>query len=165
VVNKNHGEKFGTNMDWYFDQVHFGTDLCDYAVDQIYNTETKSAAGYLEDFDNCTTNQTDNKTLNSGVVIRRLEGMKLPVEVEIYFENGDQVLKTWDGQSPTKTFTFNTDSKIIKAVVDPNRKLPIDKNWINNSYALEPDKTGLRYYFSEMLLTTQRVIETLMVLI
>jgi len=165
VVNKNHGEKFGTNMDWYFDQVHFGTDLCDYAVDQIYNTETKSAAGYLEDFDNCTTNQTDNKTLSSGVVIRRLEGMKLPVEVEIYFENGDQVLKTWDGQSPTKTFTFNTDSKIIKAVVDPNRKLPIDKNWINNSYALEPDKTGLRYYFSEMLLTTQRVIETLMVLI
>jgi len=38
-------------------------------------------------------------------------------------------------------------------------------NWINNSYTVEPDKTGLNYYFSELFLATQRVIETLMVLI
>jgi len=152
-------------MDWYFDQVHYGTDLCDYAIDRIYNTEQKSAAGYLEDYENCTTVQKNTAGFNSGVVVRRKEGMMLPIEVEIYFENGERVMEVWDGRAPVKIFAFDTEYKIVKAVVDPKRKIPIDMNWINNSYALEPDKRGLRYYFSEMLLTTQRVIETLMVLI
>ena len=165
VVTKNLGDKYGPNMDWYFDQVHYGTDLCDYAIDRIYNTETQSAAGYLDDFESCTATQTNMNMLKSGVVVQRKEGMMLPVEVAIYFENGERIVETWDGRAAAKTFTYRTEHKIVKAVVDPNKKLSIDMNWINNSYTVEPDKTGVHYYFSELFLATQRVIETLMVLI
>ena len=165
IVAKNLGDKYGPNMDWFFDQVHYGTDLCDYAVSRIENTAAKSAAGYIDDFENCTTIQEIKSTLKSSVLVQRKEGLMLPVEVAIYFENGEQVLETWDGRDPAKTFTYETEHKIVKAIVDPDRKLPIDMNWINNSYDLEPDKTGLRYYFSEIFLATQRVLETLMVLI
>jgi hypothetical protein len=165
IVVKNLGDKYGPNMDWYFDQVHYGTDLCDYAIDRIYNTPSLSPAGYIGNFEDCISTQERSATLESGVVVRRREGMMLPVEVEIFFENGERVLETWDGISPFKTFTYDTNHKIVKAVVDPSKKLPIDMNWINNSYTVEPDKTGLNYYFSELFLATQRVIETLMVLI
>lgn len=165
MVARNHGTTFGDSMDWFFEQVHYGTDLCDYAIEGIYNKEQSTITGYLADFENCVTQKDTKSALECKVVVRRLEGMQLPVEVAIHFENGKSVLVDWDGQETKKTFTFDSEHKIVKAVIDPDRKITIDKNWINNSYAIEPDKTGLRYYFSKILIATQRVIESLMVLI
>jgi len=165
VVIKNHGSKFGKDMNWFFDQALYGTDLCDYTVASISNDPIKSPTGYLEDFENCTSEINALTTFQSKVVIHRLEGMQLPVEVEITFENGDIETREWDGIDRAITFEFNNNHKISKAVVDPNGKLPIDMNWINNSYVVNPDKTGVHYYFSKMLLAAQRTLESLMVLI
>ncbi len=165
IVPKRHGSKFGVNMDWFFAQALYRTDLCDYAIEGIYNQDIESNVGYLEDFENCTTNIKDLGQVKSRVVVHRNEGMKLPVEVAVYFENGDVVNEVWDGQAKATSFIYESDHRVVKAVVDPNKKITIDHNWINNSYSLEPDKTGLRYYFSKIFMATQRAIESLMVLI
>ena len=135
----------GENMDWFFDQALYGTDLCDYTVASISNREVKTQIGYLDNFEDCNVNQETTDKYKSKVVVHRLEGMKLPVEVRVYFEDGTSELKTWDGRDRGYTFDFDTNQKIIKAVVDPAGKLPIDKNWINNVYVVEPDPAGVNY--------------------
>jgi len=127
--------------------------------------EIESEVGYLEDFENCENEQEGLGKFRSKVVVHRKEGMKLPVEVAIHFENGDEEILLWNGQKAATSFIYESDHKVVKAVVDPNNKITIDNNWINNSYSLEPDKTGLRYYFSKIFMATQRAIESLMVLI
>ena len=37
VVRKNYGDKFGPDMNWFFDQTLFGTGICDYKVSEIVN--------------------------------------------------------------------------------------------------------------------------------
>jgi len=165
VVRKNHGLALGENMDWFFEQALYGTDLCDYTVASITNAEVQTAAGYIDDFEDCVSEQNGTNTYKSKVVVHRLEGMKLPVEVQVSFEDGSSQLMTWDGRDRGHTFIFDTNQKVVKAVLDPKGKLPIDKNWLNNSYVLEPDQTGARYYFSKFFLATQRALESLMVLI
>ncbi len=165
VVSEKHGDTFGADMNWFFDQALYGTDLCDYQVKGIENKEQKSASGYLSNFEDCVTEEGQLGKYSSKVIVQRTEGMQLPVEVEIFFDNGESVLKSWDGIERATTFVFNGDHKIIKAVVDPDRKLTIDKNWINNSYVVAADRAGIRYYFSKLFLATQRVLESLMVLI
>ena len=165
VVRKNHGDKLGQNMDWFFEQALYGTDLCDYTVAKITNEQALRPTGYLENFDDCTTDQQDLDQFHSKVVVHRLEGMKLPVEVEVFFEDGSSEMKYWDGKDRGHTFVFLSNQKVVKAVLDPERKLPIDKNWINNSFVVEPNKSGARYYFSKFFLATQRALESLMFLI
>ena len=162
VVHKNHGDKLGQNMDWFFNQALYGTDLCDYTVAEISNAKTYTPTGYVDNFEDCTHEKEDKEIYQSEVVVHRLEGMQLPVEVEIYFEDGSSELRFWDGKERAHTFGFMTNQKVIKAVVDPERKLKIDKNWINNSFVVEADKSGVRYYFSQFFLATQHALESLM---
>ena len=162
MVHKNHGDKLGQNMDWFFNQALYGTDLCDYTVAEISNAKTYTPTGYVDNFEDCTHEKEDKEIYQSEVVVHRLEGMQLPVEVEIYFEDGSSELRFWDGKERAHTFGFMTNQKVIKAVVDPERKLKIDKNWINNSFVVEADKSGVRYYFSQFFLATQHALESLM---
>ena len=165
VVRKNHGDKLGENMNWFFDQALYGTDFCDYSVASISNKTVDSPAGYLDNFEDCTTNPNAQEVYQSKVIVHRLEGMKLPIEVEVFFEDGSSEMHYWDGIDRGHTFAFLSNHKVVKAVIDPAQKLPIDKNWINNSFVVEPDKSGAKYYFSKFFLATQRALESLMVFI
>ncbi len=37
VVRKDHGDRFGPDMNWFFDQTIYGTGICDYKVSDISN--------------------------------------------------------------------------------------------------------------------------------
>ena len=37
VVRKKYGDKFGPDMNWFFDQTLYGTGICDYKVSEISN--------------------------------------------------------------------------------------------------------------------------------
>ena len=37
VVRKEQGDKFGDDMNWYFDQVLYGSGICDYKVIDVSN--------------------------------------------------------------------------------------------------------------------------------
>ena len=43
VVKKNCGDKFGPDMNWFFDETLFGTGICDYKVSDITNKRIESS--------------------------------------------------------------------------------------------------------------------------
>lgn len=167
IVKKHHGNKYGEDMDWFFDQVHYGTEVCDYAVDWIDNKSSYSAVGFVENEEDCLPYESSKELegYTSKVVILRLGEMKLPVEILINFEDGSSVLEEWDGIERSTEFVYKGSKKIMSAIVDPERKIDMDKNYINNSMTLEPQKTAIKKYFYNFLLGAQEIMQSITALI
>ena len=166
VVKKNHGDKFGENMDWFFDQVLYGTVECDYAIQSITNGKSVHPAGFVDDED-CI--PLDVKKLKPGytskLVLNRLGEMQLPVEVQINFEDGKSIMENWDGTDRSTEFVYQGDNKIVSAIIDPEKKIDMDKNFLNNSMAIEVQETGVRKYFINFLLAAQEALQSITALI
>ncbi|MFQ5633370.1 MAG: M1 family peptidase, partial [bacterium] len=101
-------EVVNENLDWFFDQVIFGNGVVDYAFGEIIDS---------------------NK-----VVVRRIGEVQIPVEVLVGFSDGSQTIEEWDSQSRTHTFSYPDKALVTKVIIDPELKIPLDVNLMNNSY-------------------------------
>ena len=147
VVPEIYGDKFGPDMNWYFDQVTYGTGICDYKVAGFYNTRNTDFEGVIIEGDSVRLrkNLFRNDTIfTSRVELERLGEITLPVEVLVHFDNGDHLLENWDGKSRFKDYTYSGKRKIDWVKIDPDYKIKMDVNYINNSMTLEPDRKPVR---------------------
>ncbi|MFK7809870.1 MAG: M1 family metallopeptidase [Saprospiraceae bacterium] len=167
VVTQHHGNRFGENVNWFFDQVLDETSLCDYAVTDIRNLEEQNPFGILNGKEEDCLAPTDKIAgkYNATVVVQRLEEMKVPVEILITFESGRTQKENWDGMGRSISFTYEHSEKILSAIVDPDRKIYLDKNFINNSHTVHSQKTGIRKYTVQFLTWMQNAMQTVSIFI
>ena len=123
-------EVTGQDWRWYFDQTWFSAEQCDYAV-TVKNTRARDAggiprragrprarlAGAADDDERRTT----TRPFDSEVMVRRLGGVRLPVEVRVEFADGRSVRETWDGQYRWTRFRYRA-AQVRAADVDPERQ-------------------------------------------
>jgi hypothetical protein len=92
IVPKYHGTKFGKDLNWYFDQVLYGTDVCDYALSLIENNEIARPQGLFDNngtkvsFGSTKDSSKAPKLYESRVVAIRKGEMKLPTSVLVHFD-------------------------------------------------------------------------------
>ena len=154
VVSRVHGSKFGTDMNWFFEQTLYGTGICDYKVSDFYNTKLKSADKSVRD--SLSTDNSDRDSLYKAVVrLQRLGEVMLPVEVLVHFENGDEILEMWDGRDRYKEMTFTDHGKIEWVKIDPEYKIRMDINFINNSMTSSPDRVPIRRLTNKLIALMQ----------
>jgi hypothetical protein len=147
VVKENHGDKFGPDMNWYFDQTTYGTAICDYRVSNFSNSKIRSFEGARIEGDSVRIEKGNlkNDTLYSSVVeLERLGDMMLPVDVLVHFSNGDQVTESWDGKSRVKDYKYTGTRKVDWVKIDPEYKITLDVNLINNSRTIKPDNLPVK---------------------
>ena len=142
VVSSLHGNKFGENMNWFFDQTLFSTGICDYELDGISNNIIQSFSGIVESdmgmvFEKNVSD--DIPIYNSEVRIQRLGEVMLPLEILVHFESGKEVLETWNGKARHKTFLYKDTDQVLWADIDPERKIALDINYLNNYHSFKPD--------------------------
>ncbi len=167
IVKKEHGEKFGKDMNWYFDQVLYGSDVCDYKLGSIRNKKVKPPRGIHEVNGKKMTfksDEYDNEMFESKVIVYRLGEVIMPVEVLVHFENGDEILETWDGVSRTKEFSYEQPEEVVWAMVDPDEKIKLDINMMNNGITTEPVKVTSWKYAAKFLFFLQNIMQTLSLL-
>jgi hypothetical protein len=166
IVPQHHGETFGPNMNWFLDQVIYGTEECDYSVHSISNKKIVEPLGY---FDNTTEARvpTENSAqiYQAKVILYRLGELWVPQDVKVTFDNGDVIMEKWDGKARSHDFTYTGNRKISAVEIDPALKIPLDKNLINNSYVLEPKSSGITRYFTSFLTWMQGAMVTASALI
>lgn len=135
VVPRKSGNKFGPDMNWFFDQTLYGTGICDYKVTSISNDKIEQEAG-LSGTDSL------KKALHykSGCELSREGEIMLPVDVLVHFNNGDEIRESWDGKSRFKTFVYTGLRKIEWVKIDPDFKITMDVNYVNNSMTMNRDK-------------------------
>ncbi len=123
-------EVTGQDLSWFFDQVIFGTGVLDYAVHNVKSTPISEADG---NFDGLTLPEKSMENIyHSEVSIRRIGEVVFPVELLVKFENGEEVREKWDGSSRWKRFTYDKPFPIKFAQIDPDKKIFLDVNFLNN---------------------------------
>jgi hypothetical protein len=161
VVPKIYGNKFGADMNWYFDQVTYGTGICDYKVSGIHGRRITDFEGVVIEGDSVRLIKNDikNDTLfTSKVELERLGEITLPVEVLVHFDNGDKVLENWDGKSTYKDFEYSGKRKVDWVKIDPDYKIKMDVNYVNNSLTLNPDLKPVRRMTDKLIGFMQFII-------
>ncbi|MGE5349056.1 MAG: M1 family metallopeptidase [Actinomycetota bacterium] len=160
VVKDEHGDRFGENMNWFFDQVLYGSGICDYRVSGITSNKIRSYSGIV-DGDSVTYTRSDRKSDTlyiSRVSVERLGEVMLPVEILIGFDNGDELLEHWDGKALYRDFEYTGTRKPVWVKIDPYNRIDMDVNRINNSWTLEPERTVARRMMNKFMLLMQMMI-------
>ena len=170
VVKKHHGDALGETMDWFFDEVLYGSDVCDYSVAGIRNTKVKPPMGIHEvdgrkELYKNVRNTKDKKARDtlyrSRVVLARLGEVIMPEEVVIHFSDGEEVVKRWDGRTRTRIYTFERPAKVEWARLDPQEKILVDINLQNNSRTIKRPKAAGWKYALKYLYSLQHMMLTL----
>ena len=130
VVPRRSGNKYGRDMNWFFDQVLYRAPSCDYKVKSV--------------------------TKEKQVTIERAGEMFMPTEILVTFENGDVEMVNWNGKDHIKTFIF--DQPVSSVSIDPEQKNMMDLNWINNSYAVKPGTLPAAKYAAKVLFWVQNLM-------
>jgi hypothetical protein len=144
VVTKINGNKFGPDMNWFFDQTLYGTGICDYKVANIINKKQAVQNDSIK-------TDVDKNHFLSIAELERVGEVMLPVDVLIHFNNGDEILEKWDGKSRFKNFEFTGSRKIEWVKIDPEFKILMDVNYNNNSMTVNFDDIPLRKFTNKLI--------------
>ncbi|KAA9353722.1 M1 family metallopeptidase [Larkinella humicola] len=142
VVGKRLGNRFGPDMSWFFDQVLYGNQVCDYELHAVRST--KQGSSY-----------------RSAITVYRKGDAQLPVEVLVHFENGQEELLHWDGKARSHTFTLTQPTRADWAKVDPQQKIYIDSNLNNNSFTTRPPASPAAKYAAKLMFWAQNWMQWL----
>jgi len=171
-------EVAGENLDWFFSQLLEEHTSLDYAVASIANvpvdafeegilgdnlTEPQpsgsgqddptkprpSGSGQGKQADD---HEAKDKAHQSTVVFRRIGEIIFPVETLIEFSDGEVVRAEWDGRDRVKTYRFTRSAKVVRAAIDPDNRVPLDVDRLNNSLRIQEnrqvtDKYTLKGFF------------------
>ena len=102
----------------------------------------------------------------SEVTVRRLGGVKMPVDVLVSFTDGRNVTETWDGQYRWTRFRYRGSAKVARAIVDPQGKLAIDVDPANNDWVDEDgwSRRAALKWSARWMFWLQNLLETQMVI-
>jgi uncharacterized ParB-like nuclease family protein len=160
VVARIYGNKFGPDMNWFFDQTLYGTGICDYKVESFRS----SWQGSKTKKDSTASSQTMTDSSNKAIVrLERLGDIMLPVDVLVHFKDGEEIRESWDGKSRYKDYTYYGEKQIQWVKIDPDDKIRMDVNFINNSLTIDPDRVPLRR-FSDKLISFMQFLTSIVTL-
>ena len=127
----------GQDLDGIFTDFLYGTKTCDYEVKKIKSI-LKQGEG-------------KGSLFETTVELRRNGGIILPVEILIELDNGEKILKIWDGEDSRYELKLETDARIRSALIDPENKIILDTNVNNNGLSTKPCRWPLFKFFSDYL--------------
>jgi len=159
-----------TGRDWrfFFDQTFFSSDLCDYGV-EVKSEPVRRPAGWFEGKDRRLELRAPEKDarprdeagpFESRVTVVRHGGVVLPVELQVEFADGRRVRETWDGRDRWTRFRYE-GAKVVRAVVDPDRKIAIDVRPSNNEWLSDegPARRAATKWAARYLFWLQSLLE------
>jgi len=106
----------GEDYSWAFDQFINGESRLDNAV---YSVKSYRIG-------------TDPEKYVNEVAFIRKEGY-FPVDLLVKLKNGEEIKYFWQERDKWKKLTFEHESPVDYAVIDPQFKLPLDRDLVNNS--------------------------------
>jgi hypothetical protein len=126
VVNETARQDLG----WYWQQAVYGTQVLDYEVLRADSAPVNWYDEKLEEKKGETTYETQ-------VLLHRKGDFIYPVEAEIKFDNGESVRVRWDGRDRWVRYVYVKKAKVVSAQIDPDYRVTLDRNYLNNSYVEE----------------------------
>ena len=163
-------EVSGRDLGEFFRQTVQSGDLLDYEVASLESEEVRDPRGVFErDGKRVTLNDDDKdkdkaagkkpaKAYQSKVLVRRRGDVVTPVEVVFQFEGQPLERVAWDGRQSWQKYQFVRPQRLLWARVDPDRKLALDINRLNDGRRLEPDRRAAVKWTARFLFFVQNLL-------
>ncbi len=161
VVN----EITGTDYSGYFDRALKTRGFTDYAVYSISSIPEYKKYGVFDSRNGKNTKYMLNNRAKAGsnyvsiVKVQRKGGNTFPVDIKVVFSDGETVTEKWNGRSLEKVFRFIRPAMLVSAEIDPERKILVDINLLNNSKIMEKDTGAAKKLGVKFLFWIQNIIE------
>jgi hypothetical protein len=124
-------EALGQNMDWYWKQAIYGTEVLD---DRVLNASSERLDWYSKDPE-----KKGATIYHTEVLVHRNGTFDIPVVLEAKFDDGTTVRENWDGRDRWHKFTWDRKAKLVSAQIDPDHVRLLDRDPLNNSWLATPD--------------------------
>jgi hypothetical protein len=154
-------EVSGQDLDWFFDQFLHSPDKMDYAIGALRSREIKEPEGIFNGELKKRSEEKDEgreKVYKNEVVVVRKGELIFPQEILIVFENGEEIQEFWDGKDRWARFTYYKPVELKSAQLDPENKLLLDINHLNNSLTRKPNKLSPLKCALDMMLKFQKLL-------
>ncbi len=166
-------EVSGRDLNWFFDELFYGTHEWDFALERAGSSEITTPRGVFDrqgkkiEVSGKNARELDKKEKQKRFItrvrIRRLgearPGPGVTLKVITVFEDGSKQVEHWDGQDRWVEFTYTGKSKVKYAQVDPDRIFLIDCDLSNNSYIAKADSAGTMRWSSRLLFWMQNLLQ------
>ncbi len=164
-------EVTGGGWRWFFNETFFSADLCDYAV-EVKSEPVRKPAGFFPGPDGKLALQSapkeskrgrgerEGERFESRVTILRHGEVRLPVELRVELADGRVVNERWNGRDRWYRFRYE-GAKVVRATVDPLRKIAIDVDPANNDWMAEkgPARRAATKWAARYLFWLQNLLE------
>ena len=117
----------GEDLDWFFDQYVYGTAVLDYRISNASSTRRESDSLYV-----------------TTVRVERVRDGHMPTQVRMTFADGSTRDFDWNGRDVWQEFRHSGDSRLAEVMVDPDNKLGLEIERLNNGRSLDPGSPGDR---------------------
>ena len=174
-------EVSGEDLTEFWDAVYYGSGTFDYAVEDVRSKHATKIRGLLEPeagAEGAGEGAGDGEprfvekkvepselfpaAVDSSVIVRRWGDAILPVDVRFTFEDGHVIDERWDGRDRWKRYDFRHPTEIVRVEVDPERKIALDVDTINNTWMKDaPARAASLKWASRWTLWLQNVLEQL----
>jgi hypothetical protein len=162
-------EVAGQDLTWYWDQVFKGTGVLDYAVGSASSERVLATRGVVDGPKGRETMSAEAAATNNAqgestapyrtiVIVERRGEVTFPVDVAFKFEGQPAERQQWDGKAPSRTFTFTRPQRLEWVDVDPDRKITLDANWLNNGRRLQGDARAAVRWTTRWLTLVQTIL-------
>ena len=152
----------GEEADALFREAWDSSNTFDYAIGSVSTKRAGEPVGWVgEGPDRTFSEPREPKgpaTYESVVVVRRLGEAVWPVDVEMAFEGGHVFRTVWDGKDRWIRYRA-TGPKLLAARVDPDRKLLLDVNRLNNGMRVEEDRRAADRWAMRLRFWAQNALE------
>jgi hypothetical protein len=126
-----------------------GTDVLDYAIWGVQTREVTKGGWLFSDKDPVfAAPQPESPGRVGSITLVRKGGIQRPITLWVRLENREERRLTWDGKDRWITYEF--DSPVASAILDPDGNYPILKDRLHASYTARPVRRGF-YYWSQMV--------------
>ena len=131
----------GQDLMWFFRPAFLESRVLDYEITEVRSEEKPTPLGlYDKDGQRSEVKKKDDgkRPFESEVLVHRKGDFVFPVEIEVHFDDGSSERVKWTGVDRWKRFTFEKTTRAAWASVDPDAKVLLDVNWLNNGMRREP---------------------------
>jgi hypothetical protein len=153
----------GESADALFREAWDTSNTFDYAVGSVSTKKVALPVGWVGEgsdrkFSGASEDAKGPVTYESVVVVRRMGEAVWPVDVEMTFAGGHVFRTVWDGKDRWIRYRA-TGPKLISARVDPDRKLLLDVNVLNNGLRVEEDRRAANQWSMRLRFWAQNALE------
>lgn len=163
-------EVSGKDLAWFFDQTVKGTGILDYAVASIRSRTAAVPAGVLDGPKGRTTTkvaEAREKARNdsdlpweSEVLVQRKGDVVFPVQIALHYAGGRVDRRSWDGRDRWLKIRTTTREKLEWADVDPERRVLLDVDYLNNARRVDSDSRVSTRWSTRLMFWIQNVVAT-----